>query len=102
MRSWHWGIALLLCGACSKPTTEPGAAPATSTAPAAAASGSIGMATMEPDGTIVLQLRAEGPGGVHGDGLLRYPKGDPKYDEISKHVGPLKPGEHKPVAPFPE
>lgn len=68
---------------------------------AGAAPESIGQASMKPDGTIVLQLRAEGPGGAVGDGLVTYPKSDPKYDSVLKHLGGLKPGQTKPVPPFP-
>jgi hypothetical protein len=63
---------------------------------------SIGTATMEADGTIVLHLFARGPGGMHGQGVLRYPVSDPKYKEILEHVGPLKPGETRPVRPWPD
>jgi hypothetical protein len=62
----------------------------------------IGVATMEGDGTIVLQLRAEGPGGQRGDALFRYPKGHPEYDQVLRHLGGLKKGESKPVPPWPE
>jgi hypothetical protein len=37
---------------------------------------SIGVATMEADGTIVLRLRATEPGGIVGEGYFRYPPGD--------------------------
>jgi hypothetical protein len=63
---------------------------------------SIGTATMEADGTIVLHLFARGPGGMHGQGVLRYSVSDPKYKEILEHVGPLKPGETRPVRPWPD
>jgi len=63
---------------------------------------SIGTATMEADGTIVLHLFARGPGGMHGQGVLRYAVSDPKYKEILEHVGPLKPGETRPVRPWPD
>jgi rRNA maturation protein Nop10 len=62
----------------------------------------IGIATMERDGTIVLQLRAEGPGGERGDALFRYQKGHPRYDEVLRHLGGLKKGESKPVPTWPE
>jgi hypothetical protein len=62
---------------------------------------SIGQATMQPDGTIVLQLRAEGPDGTVGDGLLTYRPTDKDYAKILQHLGGLKPGETKPVTPFP-
>ena len=63
---------------------------------------SIGTATMEDDGTIVLQLRAEGPNGLIGDALFRYPKTHADYEMVLAHVGGLKPGESKPVPPWPE
>ena len=63
---------------------------------------SIGSATMEQDGTIVLMLRAEGPGGTVGDAMFRYPKTHPDYQKTLDHLGGLKPGESKPVPPWPE
>jgi hypothetical protein len=63
---------------------------------------SIGAASMEPDGTILLQLRASDGAGALGDALLRYPPSDPEYKAILKHLGGLEPGQHKPVKPFPE
>jgi hypothetical protein len=62
----------------------------------------IGTATMKPDGTILLQLRAEGPGGIRGDALCIYPPTHPSYGEILKHLGGLVPGESKPVPPWPD
>jgi hypothetical protein len=58
------------------------------------------MAEMAADGTITLTLRATGNGAV-GDGQLVYPPTHPQYETIKKHVGPMKPGEQRPVAPFP-
>jgi hypothetical protein len=94
------------------PVSEP-QAPATAAAPAptptpqptAAGTGTaaeppIGSATMEPDGTIVLDLRARGPG-MMGDAQMRYPKTHAEYANVLKHLGGLKPGENKPVPPFP-
>lgn len=77
------------------------AAPAPASPPAPNATGeSIGSARMEADGTIVLQLRAEG-GGAIGDALLRYPPDHAQYASIKDHVGPIEPGQERPVAPFP-
>jgi hypothetical protein len=56
---------------------------------------------MTPDGTIMLDLRAEGPGGDHGDARIVYPPNHKDYQMILKHLGGLKPGETKPVPPFP-
>jgi hypothetical protein len=62
---------------------------------------SIGVATMESDGTICLQLRAETEDGTTiGDAFFRYPPSDENYEEILAHIGGLKPGETKPVPPW--
>jgi hypothetical protein len=62
---------------------------------------SIGMATMRPDGTVVLQLRAQ-TGPIIGDGLFTYPPNHPQYKDILAHIGGIEPGESKPVPPWPE
>ncbi len=61
---------------------------------------SIGQATMEADGTLVLTLRAQSPGAI-GDGQLRYAPTHAQYQSILRHVGAIRPGESRPVAPFP-
>ena len=76
-----------------------GCAAATGTTPENAAS--IGVATMSADGTITLQLRAEGAGGTVGDAVFVYKPGDTMYAEIKQHIGDIKPGETKPVHPWP-
>ena len=73
------------------------AAPGTTTQNAA----SIGVATMSDDGTITLQLRAEGAGGSVGDAVFVYKPGDKMYAKIKQHIGDIKPGEEKPVPPWP-
>jgi hypothetical protein len=60
---------------------------------------SIGNAFMQNDGTIVLDLRAEGEG-VSGIGRLVYPPSHPQYQYVMNHLGGLRPGENKPVMPF--
>ena len=60
----------------------------------------IGTATMQGDGAIVLSLRAEGPGGIVGDGQVTYRPSDPRYQEVLAHLGGLKPGQSKPVPPW--
>ena len=59
----------------------------------------IGTATLESDGTIVLRLRAE-TGGAMGEAMLRYPPDDPRYAEIAAHVGELEVGEWVAVRPW--
>jgi hypothetical protein len=61
----------------------------------------IGTASMWPDGTIQLQLRAGDGSGTMGDALLTYPKNHPQYQMILDHLDGLRPGEQKPVRPFP-
>jgi hypothetical protein len=73
------------------------AVPAFAAAPLPA---SIGAATMMPDGTITLRLRAEGEGGKIGEGQVTYRPGTARYDEVLRHLGGLKPGETKPVPPW--
>ncbi len=77
------GIAQTACAARSQPNLAP-----------------IGVATMETDGTIVLQLRATAPG-VRGESRLTYPRTHEDYDAILTHLGGLRPGESKPVLPWP-
>ncbi|WP_198370511.1 hypothetical protein [Roseomonas rosulenta] len=60
----------------------------------------IGTARMEPDGTIVLDLVAR-QGGTVGHGRLTYPPSHPDHAMILRHLGGLRPGEVKPVPPFP-
>lgn len=60
---------------------------------------SIGVARMEPDGTIILQLRAEGPG-MTGDAMFSYAPDHPQYQMVLAHLGGLKAGEQKPVPPW--
>jgi hypothetical protein len=62
---------------------------------------SIGVATMDGSGTIVLQLRAN-DGGIHGHARLVYPPTHPEYASILGHLGGLRPGESKPVPPWPD
>lgn len=58
----------------------------------------IGVATLLEDGTLVLDLRAEGPG--LGDARFTYPPSDPQYAQIKAHVGAVKVGQSVLVRPF--
>jgi hypothetical protein len=63
----------------------------------------IGFANMEADGTLILRLNAYlDDGETVGRGYFRYPPDHPEYGVILRHVGPIKPGEEKPVRPWPE
>jgi hypothetical protein len=61
---------------------------------------SIGTARMASDGTIILDLVAR-DGATVGQGRLTYPPGHPDHAMILRHLGGLRPGETKPVPPFP-
>jgi hypothetical protein len=92
-------IAALACVACAPPPTTPPRDPP----PAAntAEPESIGSATIDAAGVITLNLRAEGPG-VIGDAQFTYRPGDPDYAEVLRHIGPIRPGETRPVRPWPQ
>lgn len=62
----------------------------------------IGVATQEPDGTIILMLHAEGENGEIGDAQFRYPPSDKDYGMIKAYVGRIPPGGSVPVAPLPD
>ena len=60
------------------------------------APGSIGTATLSPDGTITLNVHQAGA----FDGALAYKKNDPNYARMLSHIGGLSPGEKKPLPAF--
>jgi hypothetical protein len=68
----------------------------------AAAPASIGTATMRADGTLVLDLVATGPGPARGEAQLVYPPHHKDYRSVLEHLGGLRPGESKPVPPWPD
>jgi hypothetical protein len=37
-----------------------------------------------------------------GTGQLVYPRSHPQHARILAHIGPIKPGEDKPVPPWPD
>lgn len=59
----------------------------------------IGFCWIDEEGTIFLNLYATGAG-ASGISLLSYSKDHERYYEILSHVGPLEPGEEKPVLPW--
>jgi hypothetical protein len=59
----------------------------------------LGNATIEPDGTITLHMFRTGDGrSAHAN--LVYGVNNAQYKYILDHIGPIKPGESKPVLPF--
>ena len=59
----------------------------------------VGSAKMSTDGVITLRLRELRPDSIPAH-ELRYAPGDPRYDDIKRHLGGLVPGEAKPVPPL--
>jgi hypothetical protein len=62
----------------------------------------IGTAAMTEDGTLVLDLRAEGEGNLRGMARIVCLPSDPDYPGWIAHLGGLVPGEEKLVPPWPE
>jgi hypothetical protein len=63
---------------------------------------SIGIAKMDDDGTLVLELRAIDASGLHGEAQLRYSPDHEQYQAILAHVGDLAPGQVRAVEPWPD
>lgn len=100
-------LAVALAGLGSAGATPPpkqqaqgGAHPA-QTHPEAAGLDTVGSATMLEDRTIVLSLVYWSRGGGHTTpARFTYKPDDPKYGEVLRHLGGMKPGESKPVKPW--
>jgi len=58
----------------------------------------IGVATMNSDGTIILNLHHHGT--VDADAEITYTRSDKQYKEIADHLGGLRQGEVKAVMPW--
>ncbi len=63
---------------------------------------SVGIATMDPDGTLRLRLRTETAAGMVGEMLQLVPPDDPRHAATLAHLGGMVPGRSKPIPPFPE
>jgi len=70
-------------------------------APPRGARAIIGMATMKPDGTIVIELHG-GPEQNYALGHVEYPPASKDYAAVLRHLGGLAPGETKGVTPWRE
>lgn len=60
---------------------------------------SVGVATMQADGTLYLQLRSEEPQGI-AEALQVVKPDDPQYAYYVRHLGNIRPGESKAIPPF--
>jgi hypothetical protein len=79
-------LILGLSGAAPAPTSPPGP--------------SVGIATMQPDGSIAVRVRIA-RGSDQEAVLVLYP-GDSNYQRMIEHIGGLMPGESKPIPPWPD
>lgn len=61
---------------------------------------SIGEARMLADGTLELELTGDDLRDSTGAGTFRYPAVHPQYESILAHVGPIRPGQRRPVRAF--
>jgi len=59
-----------------------------------------GQATIEKDGTIVIQIRSKDDRGEIAETLLRYPKNHKNYSHIKTEIWPLKQGQWKRIPLF--
>jgi hypothetical protein len=57
----------------------------------------IGTATMLPDGTLVMKLRTTTDDGKESELVQKIPPDDIDYAADLKMVGPIKPGETRPI-----
>jgi len=62
---------------------------------------SVGKTTMLQDGTILVGVPGPGPDS-RAQAVLEVQPGDTNYQQIIDHVGGLKPGETKPIPPWPD
>ncbi|MFN0182393.1 MAG: hypothetical protein ACKVQR_01110 [Aquabacterium sp.] len=60
----------------------------------------IGSASMQPDGTLRMQLRAVADDGTIGEMLMIVKPGEEGYDGYVQHLGGIQPGQHKSIPPF--
>jgi hypothetical protein len=67
---------------------------------ATAASDFIGTAEIDEQGVLTLDLVARGPDAI-GHLIAVYRPGEPRYDEVLRHIGAIRPGEIKPVRAWP-
>jgi hypothetical protein len=62
---------------------------------------SVGVATMLANGTILVGVGEDGPG-ARAQFVLELHPGDTNYQMMIDHLGGLKPGETKPIPPWPD
>lgn len=61
----------------------------------------VGMATLQADGTLLLNLRAVSADGTIGEAMMVVAPSDDRYDDMRQHIGPIKVGQSVSIPPFP-
>jgi hypothetical protein len=61
----------------------------------------IGSATIDEAGAISLDLVSYDHGSI-AHGFMVYHPGDPNYENVRQHIGPIRPGETVSVRPWPD
>ncbi|WP_284361800.1 hypothetical protein [Candidatus Phycosocius spiralis] len=62
----------------------------------------VGYAEISSDGVLTLHLIGKSDEGDIVHAIKSYKIGDPYYEEVKRHIGDIKPGEKKAVAPWPD
>ena len=75
--------------------------PNTPQAPQAPEPTTIGSAYMRDDGTLEMSLRAVAADGTIGEARMIVAPKDARYADMVKHLSGIKPGEGRPIPPFP-
>ncbi len=96
------GLLIPLGAAATGPTIDLVVTVADAVTATRAASDAIGVARMLGNGTLILELRAAGPDGAIGESRLMYPPDHPEYRRMLDHIGPMSPGDSRPVPPWPD
>lgn len=101
---WLFASALLACSAVALDSSDAAEFHSKSRphSVTVTAENAIGVCWIEPDGTIVLDLRRTADGINISMPPQRYSRSHRDYATILQHVGPLSPGEVKLVKPWPD
>jgi hypothetical protein len=94
-------FSTFVLGGCVSPSQPPPVTKATAAKPEPPLDTTMGSATMLPDGTLVMTLRTTTDDGKPGEMVQKIPPTDIDYASDLKMVGPIKPGETKPIKAMP-
>ena len=60
----------------------------------------VGQAWMDAQGVLTVEVVLEGKGAI-GHARMVIPPDDPRYEPYLRHIGPMRPGDYRPVRPWP-